>query len=220
MCIRDSTNVDRIGGASRFTTSALIAAELPGSPTTAYVTEGSNADPARGWPDALSVSPLAASSGTPILLVTRDVLPDDTATALTDLGITEVTVVGGEAAVSTTVDDAISAAGVTLTPRLSGPSRYATSVAVAEAAVDAGAHPGLVWFATGLNFPDALVAGPAVAVDGGVMMLVHGRDADRSPESIGWLDAHADDPVERVRILGGPGAVAAEVEAVINAKLA
>ena len=35
---------------------------------TAYVVEGTNPDPARGWPDALAIAPVAARQGAPILL--------------------------------------------------------------------------------------------------------------------------------------------------------
>ena len=189
----------------------------PGEPTAAYVTEGANADPARGWPDALSVSPLAAAQGRPILLVTRDALPDETAQAIADLGITDVTVVGGEVAVAPTVVDQLEGAGARVGPRLSGDSRYATSAAVARAAVDAGAAPGRAWFATGLNFPDALVAGPAVAADGGVMLLLHGQDVAGAVEALAWLDEHT--PMEALHVLGGPGAVADEVVAAIDARL-
>ncbi|CAN5489928.1 hypothetical protein BH23ACT7_BH23ACT7_25800 [soil metagenome] len=46
--------------------------------------------------------------------------------------------------------------------RIAGPDRYATAVAVADAAaVDGAGAPAMTWLATGLNFPDALAAGPA-----------------------------------------------------------
>ena len=67
-----------------------------------------------------------------------------------------------------------------------------------------------MYAATGLSFPDALVAGPTVAATNSVLLLVHGRDASRSPDSTAWLSAH-DDQITAVHVLGGVGAVAQEV---------
>jgi len=92
--------VRRVAGPDRFATAALIALELVGSRTgvDAYVVEGSNPEPGRGWPDAVSVAALAASSRAPILLVTRDAIPPDTDDAICDLEL-RITIVGGADAV-------------------------------------------------------------------------------------------------------------------------
>lgn len=96
--------VGRIAGGDRYETAARIAAELP--PTgEVFVVEGHNADPRRGWPDALSASSLAASLRAPILLTARDVLPGPTADAL-DAG-TDATIVGGPVSVSPAVHGAL-----------------------------------------------------------------------------------------------------------------
>lgn len=100
-------DVQRIAGSNRFATAAAIATRMAaeGVPTTAaYLAEGANADPARGWPDALAVSPLAAFERRPVLLATAGDLPADTAAALTELGVTELTVVGGPVAVGPAVE--------------------------------------------------------------------------------------------------------------------
>ena len=213
--------VGRIAGDDRFETGGLVAEELAevlgsGAATSAYLAEGANADPARGWPDALSVSSLAAAQGRPILLATRDRLPDPTGAAITDRGITHVEVIGGAAAVSDEVM-ALAEAAAGSAGRTFGASRYETSAAVAQLGVDAGAHPGVVWFATGLNFPDALVAGPAVARAGGVMLLVHGKRVGGSEVTVAWLDANT--PIESVTLLGGDGAIAPDVAADIASRL-
>ncbi len=213
-------DVDRIAGVNRYETSVAIAERLLGdapSETTAYLTEGANADPSRGWPDALSVSGLAAAQGNPILLTLANALPSATADALTALDVTDLTVVGGEAAVSAAVFDEADDL-VADVDRVSGPSRYATSAAVADLAVAKGASAGTVYAATGLSFPDALVAGPAVAATNSVLLLVHGRDVSRSPESTDWLSAH-DDQIGVVHVLGGVGAVGQEVVDAIVALL-
>ena len=215
-----AADVERIAGADRFETAARIAAEVAAGQSPApdvYVAEGANANPARGWPDALSVSPVAAYTARPILLVVADRVPDATADALDDLGPSAATIVGGEAAVSTGVEQAIRATGVDV-DRVSGPDRYGTSVAVADAGVDAGLDPTRLWFATGLNWPDALVAGSVVADDGGVMLLVHGSNPAGSPPTLDWLTTRAGFAA-RVTVLGGVGAVAPEVVSAIEQAL-
>lgn len=206
--------VERIGGNDRFETAALVAARVGGAH--AYVVEGANADPRRGWPDAVAVAPLAALERRPILLVTRDKLPDATRRALVDLGVTDATVVGGEAAVSGDVADAVGDPAASGSPtvdveRIAGPSRYDTAAAVAARAAAAGADATDVWFATGTNYPDALAAGPAVASARGVLLLVDGGLLDASPAARRWLEERSSE-VTRITLVGGPGAISLPVQ--------
>jgi hypothetical protein len=211
---------DRIAGTNRFHTAGLIADRVPA--TTAYVTEGANPDPRRGWPDAVAVSGLASFEQRPILLVTRDAVPAETAAAMGRLAVTEAVVVGGEAAVSAATATALGdpdgdgTSQVTVT-RESGPSRFATSVKIAERSVAAGASTLDLWFATGLSFPDALTAGPAVARSGGVLALVHGQDVAGGPEVYAWLETLDDDDVLRAWFVGGTAAISDAVAAKLAA---
>jgi putative cell wall-binding protein/outer membrane protein assembly factor BamB len=207
----------RLAGANRFDTARLVAQRVPS--TTVYVTEGANANPARGWPDAVAVSGLASFEERPILLVTRDQAPPDTLRALQSLGATNVVVVGGEAAVSRAVatrladydNDGTVEAQVA---RESGASRFATSVAVARRSVRAGASTEDLWFATGLAFPDALTAGPAAAKSGGVLLLVHGQSTSGGREVHTWLEGLSESEVARAWFVGGTSAIS---NAVANA---
>ncbi|WP_431246819.1 cell wall-binding repeat-containing protein [Leifsonia xyli] len=56
------------------------------------------------------------------------------------------------------------------TQRIAGADRFATSVAIAKQAYPTTAKT--VYVATGLNYPDALSAGPAAAKEGGPLLLV------------------------------------------------
>jgi putative cell wall-binding protein len=196
--IRTNTSVsevERVGGADRFATARLVAAMVGGD--RAYVVEGRHRDPGRGWPDAVAVSGLAARQGRPILLTTRDVLPQPTREALQ--GRSAVTIVGSTEAVSGEVERAIAAEGPAV-DRIQGPNRYRTSLAVAEAAVADGADGQQVWVATGRNWPDALTLGPAVAARDGVLMLADGRDAQRDTHLTQWVSAQE---VTRAFLAGG-----------------
>lgn len=190
--------VERIGGTTRYGTAALVAEGL--SSDHAYVVQGAAADPARGWPDAVAVAGLAASESAPLLLTEATRLPPETATAITDGGITSVTVVGGTAAVSAEVEQQLRDLGAVV-DRVSGPDRYETSVAVAERARQRGASVQSVWLATGRNWPDTLAAGPAAAHTGAILLLADGADPNGSLGTFVFLEGER---VARGWLVGGP----------------
>lgn len=198
----------RVGGANRYDTARLIAERLDSAEV--YLVEGANADPARGWPDAISVAPLAAWQGRPILLTEAGALPGETAQAIRDRGATTVTIVGGEVAVS----DEVEAHARDLAPsveRVFGANRYATSAAVGERMLDAGLEATRTWLAQGADWPDALTSGPTVAADQGVLLLVDPRTLDASTETRDFLGAHRGE-THLLRLLGGPAAISETVE--------
>ena len=207
--------VDRVGGFDRYDTAKLIKAkieEITGEDATeVYVTEGDHADPARGWPDAMSASSLAAHEGKPILLALTDRLPEDTAEALQ--GVATATIVGGPVAISDAVKDQIDAI-VDDVGRLNGLTRYGTSLAVADAAKEAGLDPTNFWLASGGNWPDALVLGPLVAFDGGIMMLVHPTDINNGSETRAFLENNG--PYQDIDLVGGPVWISEDVRAQIE----
>lgn len=202
-------SVRRVAGAERFATAAAIAGELPAS-AEVLVAEGANADPARGWPDALSASALGSAARVPVLLVERDRLPEVTAAALD--ASDSVTVVGGPAAVGDAVVAQLDERAGTVS-RLAGENRYATSRAVADEAVRRGVAGQEAFVATGRAFADGLTAGAATGADGGVLLLA---DDGQSGDALSWLEANRDALVE-VTLAGGPAAVGAEVEEQIRA---
>ncbi|MFO0702820.1 MAG: cell wall-binding repeat-containing protein [Candidatus Andersenbacteria bacterium] len=164
--------VDRIAGADRYETAALVAErlhQLAGANVLPhYLVSGTN------FPDALSVAPLAAQQGAPILLTKRDSLPSHTLDHLTlqraYVGV--VTLVGGTAAVSQAVQDFVGSNGFG-TDRISGTDRYGTSRAVADRYVSTNpAAPTGVGLASGTSFADALSAAPLLARQGWPVLLV------------------------------------------------
>ncbi|MCU1376484.1 MAG: hypothetical protein JWO68_3770 [Actinomycetia bacterium] len=193
-------NAVRVAGASRYETATAIAALVGG--TSVYVAS------ATSWADAVGVSALAASLGRPILLTTGTALPAATAAALGTLGVRDATVVGGTAAVPDAVLAAVRARGIT-TSRLAGTTRYLTSSLVADATLAAGVSPARTWLATGQDWRDALVAGPAAAANGGVLLLIDGAQLNGSAAST-WLSARGG-AVRELRIVGTESSVTAAV---------
>jgi putative cell wall-binding protein len=94
--LRQSYVVQRIGGLDRYETAAKICQEL-GYKGKAIVTIGED------FHDALTVSPLAAYKGIPILLTLPDELPSSTRDALNFVAPIEITVVGNTDSVSNSV---------------------------------------------------------------------------------------------------------------------
>jgi len=170
--ITPSRAADRIGGADRIST-AIDASQWSYARTGTGGRQASVAVISRDdqFADALGGSALAAQKGGPLLLTPTGGLDSRVGNELTRVLArgSVVYILGGDAALSPTVEQKIRALGFT-TKRLAGADRFSTSVAVAEAV---SAHPHTVMVATGVKFPDALAAGAAAAQDpaGGVVIL-------------------------------------------------
>ena len=219
------TSVQRYAGSNRFDTAAQIAQALPDPSGHAYVVEGQNADPNRGWPDAVAVSALAAYTETPILLATQNALPAASAGILDDTMVSSATLVGGTAALSTGVESLVNdmIMDADEVDRVSGPNRYATSAAIAELSILADMDPSTVWLATGGNWPDSLSAAPVagstapmMAEHGGILLLVNGQDLDGSAASRDWIAANSG-AIDRIRVVGGSAVVTSDVAAAARA---
>jgi putative cell wall-binding protein len=156
--------IDRLGGQDRYATAAAISTASfdPGVPV-AYLATGLD------FPDALVGGPAAAKTGGPILLVQADRIPQPVVDELRRLKPARIVLLGSAAVVG----DPVAAAAAALAPsvsRLAGADRYATAAAVSAATFQPGV--GVVYLATGLNFPDALGAGAAAVRAGGTVLLV------------------------------------------------
>jgi putative cell wall-binding protein len=149
-------DVERIAGANRFATAALVGAAAFASPTTVYVASG------RSFPDALAAAPAGGVLDRPILLTETAALPPDTAGAIDALADPEIVVLGGPGAISDGVLAELDALTTGVVRRVSGLNRFLTSVAVSADAFAAGSTD-TVFLASGLDFPDALSAAPAAA---------------------------------------------------------
>lgn len=199
-------DVERVAGADRYETAGRIADRL-GPSEEILLAEGANADPTRGWPDALSAAGLGAATATPVLLTGRDDLAEATAARLRPQQA--VTIVGGPAAVSEAVAGDVQGRSGDVR-RLFGATRYGTSAAVAERALVEGVDPAVTYVATGLDWPDGLTAGAAAGAADGLLLLVDGRDVEGAPETLALLEREAA-RIESLRIVGGTDAVAQAV---------
>lgn len=102
--------VTRQAGEDRFDTAAILAdAAFPQGAEVALLTTG------RDFPDALAAAPLSAERDGPILLVDGNRVPEATIEALESLGVTDVVLLGGTAAIGEGAADRLSEAGYEVT---------------------------------------------------------------------------------------------------------
>ncbi|OLN25569.1 N-acetylmuramoyl-L-alanine amidase [Desulfosporosinus metallidurans] len=167
------TKITRLGGTGRYETSVKIADQLGVKTGTSVVlVSGEN------YPDALSISSIAAEMQNPILLVQKDGLSDAVKQEIAAIKPTKVYIIGGEGVISATVENQVTQlAGVDQTNivRIGGIDRYATSLAVAQYFK----LTGNVCVATGNNFPDALAGSVYAANHNASIILADGSLSDQ-----------------------------------------
>lgn len=149
-------NIQRIAGDTRYDTSLKVASSLSNPSDTVIVTTGTN------YADALSISPYAFASGSPVVLSSPSSgLSDSALKAIKKAGYKKAVIVGGTSAVPALVALQLKAQGIGSITRLSGDTRYATSAKIAEFELkqNVGFTMDGAYLATGQNFPDALAAG-------------------------------------------------------------
>lgn len=122
----------------------------------------------------------------------------------------------GQGSVSTPVSGTLPGAS---TQRLSGDDRYQTAIKISESAFPCGSpnpsmcSPGqvpVVYIANGLNFPDALSAGPAATLEGGPLLLTNGSSISNAVAN----ELNRLKPTTIV-IVGGTGVVSPSAEAAL-----
>jgi N-acetylmuramoyl-L-alanine amidase len=133
-----------------------------------------------------------------VLLTPSGRLPGAVTTAIKNLGITQLIVLGGTDRVPQAVIDEAATAGVVSVKRIAGVDRYDTAAQLYGFAADTltdstgdhyGANGTAAYFANGTTgFPDALAAGPLAGKNSDVLLTVRGDTLGASTRS--FLAAH------------------------------
>ena len=143
-------DVERIAGVDRYGTSEMVARRvvgITGKKYTGVVASG------QVFPDALSVGTFASRDGYPILLVKKDMVPDQVERAIKDLEIKKTYIAGG----TNTISKLTEAKLPSVVERMAGRDRYETSVAIAKSKFKDSRD---AFIASGEEFADALVISP------------------------------------------------------------
>ncbi|WP_270180337.1 cell wall-binding repeat-containing protein [Alkalihalobacillus sp. CinArs1] len=187
-------SVERISGKDRFETAAKIAEKM-GLYDRAVIAYGMN------FPDALAIAPFAAQNGYPILLTKTKELPDVTKNAIK--GVTKTYVIGGTGVISENVSKSLPSP-----TRYAGKNRFATNAAIVSKLYS---NYDTVYYASGMNFPDALTGSVAAAQNAAPKFLVM---KDKIPAEIMTLINER--KAKSYVILGGSGAIDEDVEKLLS----
>lgn len=194
----------RLSGDTRYETALAVASEVGAASDTVIVAT------AEGYADALSVSPWAFATSSPVILCDpREGLSDSSLSFIRDNGFSKAIIVGGTSAVPGQVESQLKGANIDSTQRLSGPTRYETSAKIAEfeLAAEIGFEADGVLFATGSNYPDALSAGPLAGKGLSPLLLVD-PGAEQASK---FVESHKNE-ISNATIIGGYSAVSYEEE--------
>jgi putative cell wall-binding protein len=195
-------DIQRIAGADRFETAALIAGEFPKEASVALAT-------GLDFPDALSLASAAAANGIPLLLTSSEKLPAVTKNMLQELLPRGLYIAGGEKVISPTVVEEIAqTVGISLENiiRFSGSDRYETSVCIAETFYPQAEE---IYLATGQDFTDPLAGGALAATKNACLLLA-------SPQGLG-INSPTENyfkktsPSTKVIIIGGDHSISNEM---------
>jgi len=200
----------RLAGWDQYGTAAAIAGVAAPSSNQAFLVNGEH------FPDALSISSYAAAHGIPILLTRSDSLPQETATALAQMGVSQVTLIGGKAVIKDTVEEQLGKLPlpVKVTARYAGYDQYETNTVVLN---QLPFETATTYVATGENFPDAL-AGAALAAKSNAPILLLPR-TQLSNSTTAFLNQKRAS-VSAFTIFGGWGVINYKLESIIRTGVA
>lgn len=195
---------ERIGGVDRYETSALIAQRIPSD--TVIIVNGEN------FPDALVSAPYAGIKQIPLLLTRAQALPPAIHEAYLKLHPTHVLVVGGTGVVPNSI-----LTNITVEKRIGGIDRYDTAAQIYRYSQATYSSP-IAYIATGEDFADAMVGADLAAKTGAPLFLTRGTSVPTTSYSVLSTAANQTNPLQKLYILGGTGAVSATVAATLEGK--
>jgi N-acetylmuramoyl-L-alanine amidase len=152
-------SIKRIAGINRYETSKKVAEEI-GTSSQVVIATGDN------FPDALSISPIAASKLMPILLTKTKSIPDEIKSYLSTNTFSVSYVIGGPGVITDSV-----LTGLQNPKRLYGNNRYDTNIAVLKE-FNTSLNLSNVYIATGKDFPDALATSALAPITSSPLILV------------------------------------------------
>jgi len=150
--------VSRIAGNDRYETSLKVAQTM-GQFTQAVIATGEN------FPDALSIAPIAAMKGIPILPTPKNNLPEGLKEYLNN-NVQSTYVVGGTGVISNNVFNQLPSP-----KRLSGTTGYDTNISIIKEFINELDFQNC-YIATGENFPDALAGSVLASLTKSPVILV------------------------------------------------
>ncbi|MDR1565433.1 MAG: cell wall-binding repeat-containing protein [Oscillospiraceae bacterium] len=194
----------RFSGGNRYETAANIAKAGWEQADTVILANGTS------FADALAGGPLSKALDAPILLTGNgNALEDVVLQTIKDLKAKNIVILGGTSSVKAEFEKQLASSTVTVS-RIQGDNRYSTAVEIAKTLYKIKAFD-KVYVANGNDFPDALAAGPAAALDGCPILFTSSSDQIKlNSDTAAYINSI---DVKSSVVLGGSSSVA---EAVMN----
>lgn len=182
-------SIARYAGKDRYETSVKIA-EQAGDAKGIFVTTGDD------FSDALSVAPIAARMGMPLLLVSKNSMPDSVKAYLQGKNIENTYLVGGTDLVSDNVANQLPNV-----ERISG-TKYQKNIKLIDE-FSSVLDFSTIYVATGNNYPDAISGSALAALTASPIVLADNNIAD---ETKSFFKLNSEN-IKQINVLGGEGAV-------------
>ncbi|HUX46493.1 MAG TPA: cell wall-binding repeat-containing protein, partial [Desulfosporosinus sp.] len=207
----DSGKQIRLSGADRYATAAIISQSITGvqNPAVAIAT-GEN------FPDALSIASFAGQKKMPVLLTSKNKVPQKTLDALKQMRPSKVYLIGGEGVISSLVAQGLCSSlnlPASSVIRLSGATRYETMAAVGEAFE--GDIKALS-FATGEDFPNALTGAALAVHQNQTLILLPGTSVESHPKLKELITRHLSQSATQPYLSGSVEAIPQGLEDELN----
>ncbi|WP_225743759.1 cell wall-binding repeat-containing protein [Marinilactibacillus sp. Marseille-P9653] len=197
--IASEVSVTRISGETRYQTATNISQNVYDRAQTVFIANAMN------FADALSGGPLAYQSEAPILLAHGNSLRAETTKEITRLGAKKAVILGGEAAISKSIENELKNLGLSI-ERLAGETRFETSQIIADR-IDANSNGSTAVVVDGYNFADALSIAPFATWEN---MPIYLTRPDKLPNEKSLKKYY------KTYIIGGETAVSKNVEKQLN----
>ncbi|EHQ91751.1 cell wall-binding repeat-containing protein [Desulfosporosinus youngiae] len=213
---RGHVNIERLGGSDSYETGIIVAEKADAAyGTPVFLISGES------FPDALSAAGFAGAYQYPALLIGKNELTDKTKNYIASNNPTTVYIVGGEAAISQSVEaqikELVPAASI---KRLAGNDSFATAGAVLDEFAE---FPLAVYLANGSAYQDALAGSSLAARTADPVLLVDPNRETLPPAIEAYLKKLRDTGSRpMVRALGGavvvPDSLIKQAEALLDGK--
>jgi putative cell wall-binding protein len=187
-------DVQRLYGINRYATSVAIARQI-GNNGSVVITNGLNPY------EAMSISPIAAKLGMPIILTARNNVPDVVKNYIQNNGVTQTYVLGK--ADGTAEDDGVANSSIFPNPvRITGANLYERNVNIIKM-FSSDLNFSKIYLATGKSFADALAGSALAATTSSPIIFV---DNNMPQVTQNFISSEANS-VTNVCVLGGTGAI-------------
>jgi putative cell wall-binding protein len=194
-----SNRVERLKGDLRYDTAKSVADVVASrhSVNEIFVTTGDE-----NSSDSLAIAPVAGEGDKPILLTNSRNLSQAVRDYIREQGISKVTIIGGNVAVSQNVENQLNGI-VNTVERIEGDDRFDTNIAIIEEYYTRSQLED-VFIAQGMDTADALTASPFAAKQGSPLLLTM---SDRVPSAVNSFLSNRVSTSPDLYFLGGDQAI-------------